>query len=138
MGVVPINVGIQKADEMVQMAQLVKLRGNVSVWTYDHVIISIDYQSKYPDNKFGNMGAAPQTKFVDALIALSAVAASTETIRLATGVNIPSQVNPVHMAKQAASLVFISNGRFFLGIGIDWLRDEFEALRVPFEHRGAF
>mgnify|MGYP001177709524 CR=1 FL=1 len=42
------------------------------------------------------------------------------------------------MAKQAASLVFISNGRFILGIGIDWLSDEFEALGFPFEHRGAF
>jgi len=88
MGVVPINVGIRFADEMVQMVLLVELRGNGSLWTYEHVLTPIDYESKYPDNKFGNMGAAHQTKFVDALIALSAVAASTETIRLATGVLI--------------------------------------------------
>ena len=83
------------------------------------------------------MGAAPETNFVDPLIALAAVASATTTLRLATGVNILSQVNPIYMAKQAASLDFISNGRFMLGVGIGWLREEFEALGVPFERRGA-
>ena len=136
-GVIPVNIGVQSADQMVQMAQLVESLGYESVWTFEHVVIPIDYESKYPYNKSGNMGAAPETNFVDPLIALSAVAASTKTIRLATGVNILSQVNPIYMAKQAASLDFISNGRFMLGVGIGWLREEFEALGVPFEHRGA-
>jgi probable F420-dependent oxidoreductase len=97
----------------------------------------VDYESKYPYNKSGNMGAAPETNFVDPLIALAAVAAATTTLRLATGVNILSQANPIYMAKQAASLDFISNGRFMLGVGIGWLREEFDALGVPFERRGA-
>jgi probable F420-dependent oxidoreductase len=99
--------------------------------------VPVNYESKYPYNKSGNMGAAPETNFVDPLIALSAIAAATSTLRLATGVNILSQVNPIYMAKQAASLDFISDGRFMLGVGIGWLREEFEALGVPFEHRGA-
>ena len=41
------------------------------------------------------------------------------------------------MAKQAASLDFMSGSRFMLGVGIGWLREEFEALGVPFERRGA-
>jgi len=111
--------------------------GYESVWTFEHVIVPVNYDSKYPYNKSGNMGAAPETNFVDPLIALSAVAASTKTLRLATGVNILSQVNPIYMAKQAASLDFLSNGRFMLGVGIGWLREEFDALGVPFERRGA-
>jgi probable F420-dependent oxidoreductase len=107
------------------------------VWTFEHVIVPVAYDSKYPYNKSGNMGAAPETNFVDPLIALSAVAAATKTLRLATGVNILSQTNPIYMAKQAASLDFISNGRFMLGVGIGWLKEEFEALGVPFERRGA-
>ena len=134
-GVIPVNIGVQSADLMVQMAQLVESLGYESVWTFEHVVIPIDYESKYPYNKSGNMGAAPETNFVDPLIALSAVAASTKTIRLATGVNILSQVNPIYMAKQAASLEFISNVRFMLGVGIGWLREEFEALGVRFEQR---
>ena len=83
------------------------------------------------------MGIAPETAFVDPLIALSAVATRTSRIRLGTGVNILSQVNPLYLAKQAASLDFVSNGRLLLGLGIGWLREEFAALGVPFERRGA-
>ena len=136
-GVIPINIGVQAADQVVKTAQLVESLGYESVWTFEHVIVPVDYESKYPYNKSGNMGAAPETNFVDPLIALAAVAAATTTLRLATGVNILSQVNPIYMAKQAASLDFISNGRFMLGVGIGWLREEFDALGVPFERRGA-
>jgi probable F420-dependent oxidoreductase len=83
------------------------------------------------------MGAAPETPFVDPLIALTAVAATTSKIRLGTGVNILSQANPLLMAKQVASIDFISNGRMMLGAGIGWLREEFAAMGVPFEKRGA-
>jgi len=136
-GVIPVNIGVQSADQVVQTAQFVESLGYESVWTFEHVVVPVNYESKYPYNKSGNMGAAPETNFVDPLIALAAVAASTTTLRLATGVNILSQVNPIYMAKQAASLDFMSNGRFMLGVGIGWLREEFEALGVPFEHRGA-
>ena len=135
--IIPINIGVQSADQLVKMAQLAESLGYESVWTFEHVIVPVNYDSKYPYNKSGNMGAAPETNFDDPLIALAAVAASTTTLRLATGVNILSQVNPIYMAKQAASLDFMSGGRFMLGVGIGWLREEFEALGVPFERRGA-
>ena len=135
--IIPINIGVQSAGDIVQTAQLVESLGYESVWTFEHVVVPVNYDSKYPYNKSGNMGAAPETNFVDPLIALAAVASATTTLRLATGVNILSQVNPIYMAKQAASLDFISNGRFMLGVGIGWLREEFEALGVPFERRGA-
>ena len=76
-GVIPINIGVQAADQVVQTAQLVESLGYESVWTFEHVIVPVDYESKYPYNKSGNMGAAPETNFVDPLIALAAVAAAT-------------------------------------------------------------
>ena len=136
-GIIPINIGVQSPAQIVQTAQLIESLGYESAWTFEHVIVPVNYDSKYPYNKSGNMGAAPETNFVDPLIALSAIAAATTTLRLATGVNILSQVNPIYMAKQAASLDFISNGRFMLGVGIGWLREEFDALGAPFERRGA-
>ena len=136
-GIIPINIGVQSPAQIVQTAQLIESLGYESAWTFEHVIVPVSYDSKYAYNKSGNMGAAPETNFVDPLIALSAIAAATTTLRLATGVNILSQVNPIYMAKQAASLDFISNGRFMLGVGIGWLREEFDALGVPFERRGA-
>jgi len=136
-GLIPVNIGVESLEQMVGLAQLAEASGFESVWTFEHVIVPMDYQSKYPYNPSGKMGADPATNFVDPFVALSAIAAATKTIRLGTGVNILSQVNPLYMAKQAASLDFVSNGRFMLGVGIGWLQEEFAALGVPFERRGA-
>jgi probable F420-dependent oxidoreductase len=65
------------------------------------------------------------------------VAARTTTIKLATGILILPQHNPVICAKQVATLDYMSGGRVLLGIGVGWLREEFEALGVPFAERGA-
>lgn len=135
-GLIPVNIGTTP-DQMIGIAKHAESAGIESVWTFEHVIVPLDYQSKYPYNASGKMGADPETSFLDPLVALSAVAANTSRLRLGTGVNILSQVNPLLMAKQVASLDVISNGRFMLGVGIGWLREEFEAMGTPFERRGA-
>ena len=136
-GLVPINIGVAEPEQMITTAQAAEEAGFESVWTFEHVIVPVDYQSKYPYDKTGKMAAAPETPFVDPLIALTAIAAHTKTIRLATGVNIVAQTNPLLLAKQIASLDFFSGGRFMLGAGIGWLQEEFTAMGVPFERRGA-
>ncbi len=134
--IVPINVGVSSIDHMLRLATTAESLGFESVWTFEHVIVPVDYQSKYPYSFDGKMGATPETNFVDPLIALAAVAAVTKTLRLGTGVNILPQANPLYLAKQAASLDFVSGGRFMLGLGIGWLAEEFAALGKPFEKRG--
>ncbi len=135
-GLVPVNVGVASVDAMLGLAVAAEDLGFESVWTFEHVVVPVDYQSKYPYSMDGKMGATPETNFVDPLIALSAVATATKKIRLGTGVNILPQTNPLYLAKQAASLDFVSGGRFMLGVGIGWLAEEFSALGVPFERRG--
>lgn len=137
LGLIPVNIGVTDCAKMVGMAQRAEALGYESVWTFEHVIVPMDYASKYPYNSSGKMGADPETPFIDPLIALTAIAAATEKIRLGTGVNILSQANPLFLAKQAASLDALSNGRLMLGLGIGWLREEFAAMGVPFERRGA-
>ena len=136
-GMIPVNIGVSTAAEVVGLARLAEDSGFESVWTFEHVVVPLDYQSKYPYDASGKMGAAPETPFIDPLIALTAVAAGTKTIRLGTGVNILPQANPLFLAKQAASLDALSGGRLLLGLGIGWLREEFDAMGVPFERRGA-
>ena len=136
-GLIPVNVGAQSGENMIGLAKLAEQVGFESIWTFEHVIIPVDYASKYPYSADGKMGVDPDANFVDPLIALTAIAAQTTTIRLGTGVNILSQANPLYVAKQAASLDFVSGGRFELGVGIGWLREEFEACGTPFERRGA-
>lgn len=137
LGIIPINIGITDLGQMTGLAQLAEGLGFESVWTFEHVVVPVDYRSKYPYSDSGKMGADPETPFIDPLIALTAVAAATSTIRLGTGVNILSEVNPLLLAKQTASLDVLSNGRFMLGVGIGWLQEEFRAMGVPFERRGA-
>jgi probable F420-dependent oxidoreductase len=136
-GLIPVNVGVKSVEHIVGLAQLAESVGIESVWTFEHVMVPQDYASKYPYSADGKMGASPETNFVDPLIALATIAAHTKTLKLGTGVNILSQANPLLLAKQAASLDFVSGGRFMLGAGIGWLREEFDAMGVPYERRGA-
>ena len=136
-GLAPVNIGIADPEMIIGLAQLAEGLGYESVWTNEHVMVPVDYDSKYPYNKSGNMGAPPEVPFIDPLIALTAMATHTKKLRLCTGVNILSQTNPLTLAKQAASLDNISKGRLILGLGIGWLREEFVAMGVPYEKRGA-
>lgn len=136
-GLIPVNVGVGSAKQIVAVARKAEDVGIESVWTFEHVVVPVDYESKYPYSPNGKMGTSPETNFVDPLIALAAIATATSKLGLATGVNILSQANPLLLAKQAASLDFVSDGRFMLGVGIGWLKEEFDALGTPFERRGA-
>lgn len=136
-GLIPVNIGVKSVDKMVGLAVHAEKVGFESVWTFEHVIVPVDYASRYPYSADGKMGATPETNFVDPLIALAAIAARTSRVRLGTGVNILPQTNALYLAKQAASLDFVSNGRLMLGVGVGWLEEEFAALGVPFERRGA-
>lgn len=136
-GLIPVNIGFPDQDSIIALARHAEAAGVESLWTFEHVIVPLDYASKYPYNKSGKMAANPDTNFVDPLVCLAAIAAATSRIRLGTGVNILTQTNPIYMAKQAASLDFMSGGRFMLGAGIGWLQEEFDAVGVPFERRGA-
>jgi len=137
-GIVPINVGGPRtAERMIEVAQHAEAAGIESVWTFEHVMVPIDYDSRYPYDRSGKMPIAPEGWFIDPLIALSHVAAATKTIRLGTGVNIFPQTNPLLFAKQTASIDVLSRGRLTLGLGIGWLAEEYQAMGTPFERRGA-
>ncbi len=136
-GLIPVNVGVSSVERMLEIARAAERGGFESLWTFEHVIVPIDYASRYPYSADGKMAVTPETNFVDPLVALSHIAAHTTRVRLATGVNILPQTNPLLLAKQAASLDFVSGGRFLLGVGIGWLAEEFQAMGVPFERRGA-
>ncbi len=108
-----------------------------SLWTVEHVVIPTDYQSAYPYSADGKMPGPENMPIVDPLIWLTWAAAHSERVKLATGILILPQRNPLVLAKEVASLDFMSKGRVLLGIGVGWLEEEFKALDVPFARRGA-
>ncbi len=129
------NVEGAAAGELAQKAEEV---GFHSIWAVEHAVVPLEYASTYPYDDGGRLfKGASQLDHSDPLIWLAFAAAATTKIRLATGILILPQRNPLIAAKEIASLDRLSNGRLDLGIGVGWLREEFEALGVPFEARGA-
>jgi probable F420-dependent oxidoreductase len=124
-------------DHAVRLAQTAEACGFESLWTVEHVAVPAGYRSKYPYSETGRMPGPDDMPLPDPLIWLSYVAAATSKIRLATGIVILPQRHPIYLAKELATLDQLSRGRVTLGIGIGWLREEFEALGVPFEERAA-
>ena len=125
----------KRAVELVQAAEAA---GFESAWTVEHTVIPHGYQSEYPYSPTGKIpGGDGDFDLPDPLIWMAYVAAATTRIKLGTGVIILPQHNPVITAKQVATLDFMSAGRVILGVGVGWLKEEFEALGSPFEERGA-
>lgn len=111
--------------------------GFATLWSGEHVVMVERSSSRYPYSEDGQIAIPSTADWIDPLIGLSFAAAATSSIGVATGVLLLPEHNPVVVAKQAATLDSLSGGRFTLGVGIGWSREEFDALGVPFERRGA-
>lgn len=111
--------------------------GFATLWAGEHVVMVDRPSSRYPYSDDGVIAVAAQADWLDPMIALSFTAAASARIGIATGVLLLPEHNAVVVAKQAASLDRLSGGRLTLGVGVGWSEDEFAALGVPFEHRGA-
>ena len=110
--------------------------GFATLWAPEHVVLVERYASQYPYSDAGLFPGGSAIPIADPFATLAYAAACTTTIRLGTGICLVPEHNPLILAKTAATLDRLSGGRFILGAGVGWLAEEFEALGVPFEHRG--
>ncbi len=99
----------------------------------DHVIMGTR-TDRYP---YGPFPSPPEYPWFEPIVAMSAFAAVTKRIRLSMSVLIAPLRPAVLLAKQAATLDLLSNGRLDLGVGTGWQREEYEASGIPFAGRGA-
>ena len=130
LGLYGINIGAAVDPEVaVALAQAAEAAGFDSVWTAEHVAL--------PEPRTPESPIPASTPILDPAVALAYAAAHTSTIRLATGIIILPQRNPVVLAKQLASIDIVSGGRLVFGLGAGYIPAEFAALGVPFEERGA-
>jgi len=109
--------------------------GVATLWVPEHVVLLDQYSSKYPYSQDGQLPAPTDAPILDPFLALMCVASATSKIRLATGICLVPEHNPLVLAKVAATLDYLSGGRFALGVGIGWLEEEFVAMGIPWEHR---
>src|SRR2546427_522263 len=115
--------GTVSPAKMVESGILAEELGFDSIWSTDHVIVPRENIEPY-----GNL--------VEALVSLSYVAAKTEHVKLGTSIIVLTQRNPILVAKEAAALDVLSNGRLILGVGAGWLKPEFDLLGENFRNRG--
>lgn len=126
-GVMDIGVLIFPTDQTidpVELAREAEARGFESLWFPEHSHIPTSRVTPWG----GNEGAPPLPEFYwrthDPFVSLAACAAVTSEIKLATGICLVAQRDPIHTAKEVASLDRISNGRFLFGVGYGWNKEE--------------
>ena len=111
--------------------------GFESFYTAEHLVVPADYDTPYPYAPNRRMPLPTDAPIPDPLDLLMFCAAHTNRLRLGTGIVILPLHNPVQLAKRAATVDVFSGGRLILGVGVGWLREEADAVGVPFEQRGA-
>lgn len=109
--------------------------GFESYWVPDHTILPVTYSDQYPGVRRGEPGPDYLWQMPDPLIALTRAAAVTNRINLGTGILLVPERNPLLTANMVASLDAFSGGRFLMGIGAGWNREECEILGGDFDHR---
>src|SRR6202163_4697623 len=107
-----------------------------TLWAPEHVVLFDNPASKYPYTDDGRFLAGSTISLLDPFIGLTYAAAYTERLRLATGICLVPEHNPLMLAKVIASVDYLSGGRLALGVGIGWAAQEVAALGISFE-RGA-
>ena len=130
------SIGIEGSTAL-EICKVAEEIGFESLWGGEHVVLPSNIESRYPYTADGRIPAEPDTPIPDPLIWLAFAAAAAPTLRLGTCILIVPQRNPLVLAKELATLDRLSGGRVELGLGVGWMREEFEALGVPWERRGA-
>lgn len=134
---VPLINPFHTPDYVVALGQGAEERGFCSLWLGEHVVLFDDYASPYPYADDHRLPLPAASGLLEPFTTLGYLAATTNRVRLGTGVCLVPQRNPVYTAKVVATLDYLSGGRFDFGVGVGWLEEEFDALGVTFARRGA-
>ena len=106
--------------------------------TGDHILVPRNISSPYPYTEGGEFPGSDSGESMEQITLLSYIAGQTNKIRLVTSALIVPHRNPLVAAKSLATLDVLSGGRLVVGVGVGWMREEFQALGLPpFEERGA-
>jgi probable F420-dependent oxidoreductase len=121
--ILPNFGGSSSPDRIRRTAELAEELGYDSVWATEHVLV-------------GPEAVDPYGRVYAPLVTLGWIAGYTERVALGTSIIVLPLHNPIHVAKEAATLQELSGGRLRLGVGMGWHEDEFRFLGVPFRGRG--
>src|SRR5688572_29355281 len=107
------------------------------IWMFDHLFTPTGLESKYPYSGDGSYALGPADPFFDPLGVFGVVAGATERITMGTAVLIAAYRHPLVLGKVLASIENFAPGRIVLGLGAGWMKEEFEAVGITRDRRGA-
>lgn len=125
-----------RTENYVPLAQAAEAAGYTSMTLSDSLIYPKESDSRYPYTATGDREFLENKEFVEAMILATHIFAQTSTIRLTPFVLKLPVRPPVLIAKQAASVAYLSNNRLGLGVGLSPWPEDFIAMGVPWEKRG--
>ena len=136
-GVVLPNLGsIARQDDLTRLARRIEDLGYDSLWVSDHVVLPLSIESRYPYSSRGVFPFNPEEDLLEPVTTLTFLAGATRRIRLGISALILPYRHPVLNTKMLTTLDVLSGGRTILGVGVGWMKEEFEALDADYEHRG--
>ena len=124
-----------QADDYIRVAQKAEELGYHSLWLGDHVVIPEKIEAAYPYSADGSAGFPRRAPFPDPFVLLGGLALATSRILLGTSVIVIPYRNPLAVAKAVTTVDLLSHGRFQFGVGVGWLKEEFDALGEDFARR---
>ena len=131
------NNTVATADYLVEVATAAERLGFHSIWVSDHVVWPENYTSRYPYDPGGKYPADVNQAFCEALTSMTWISAHTSRIKVGSLVVVVPQREPWLLGKQLATLDHFNGGRTILGVGLGWLREEFDTLSASFDDRYA-
>ena len=123
--------------DILRFAQTAERQGFDILAVGDHVVFPERIEAVYPYGGGSRNASESAGNYVEPMTLLTFVAGVTTSIKLMTGVLIVPYRHPVLAAKMVSCLDFLSQGRVILGIGVGWLKEEFDVLGARFDQRGA-
>ena len=123
-----------QALDVADLARQAEAVGFESLWLPEHPVMPVHSNSRYHGSPDGSIPEY-MSDLVDPYMALARAAAVTQTLKLGTSISLIPERNPLLTAKVISTLDLHSGGRFILGVGAGWLREETEIMGGDFDHR---
>ena len=125
-----------ETDQLIEIAKFAEECGFEGLMGGDHALWPNTLEPAYPYSDSGYPPQVEESEYPDQWVSIAAMAASTTTLKFTTGVYVLPLRNPIEVAKATATLSILSGGRFILGAGAGWMREEFDIYGVDFSTRG--
>lgn len=132
----PVSGRAAVPEVLTDAARQAESLGFDSVWAAERLVNPWAMTTTYPYSATQQWFVPPDSPFLEPLTCLSFLAGVTEKISLGISVAVLPYRHPLYTARVATSIDTLSKGRLILGVGIGWMVEEFDALGVPFKHRG--